>query len=130
MLLVEVLATCFPSLCLRNITCTGCLLQTNDLALPTHIPTALCHVVGFLSPAESLQREFAIALSSRIKDANSCPTVPWDDTFADFQNGQPANFTGAKYRPPDDNDDEVEKVHPNIPTPVGLKKNTCQEAKG
>ena len=64
------------------------LVATIDPRLPAGIPTTLRHecnvVVGYLGNPESMASDFAVSLTARIKDADSLPTIPWDDVLHDF----------------------------------------------
>ena len=70
------------------------LVATGDPRLPARIPTTMRHecnvVVGYLGTPETMTSDFAASLTARIKDANSVPTVLWDDVLNDFLMGVPA----------------------------------------
>ena len=64
--------------------------------LPARIPIAPqkeCHViVGYLGPPESMQQDFAVTWTARIKDADSVATVLWDKVLAAFCCWYPSRF--------------------------------------
>ena len=77
------------------------LAATSDPRLPARIPIALRHQcnidVGYLGSFKSMLVEFAVNLTTCIKDDDSLPTMLWADVLTNFVMRVLVDFTGARY---------------------------------